>query len=61
MKKVGGMLDVGKIKATALARFGRNQRRSRLVAPKAGETTGIFRFRTWDEFASWKKNRQRTS
>jgi hypothetical protein len=61
MKKVGGMLEVGTIKATALARFGRNQRRTKLVAPNAGEPSGIFRFRTWDEFASWKKNRQRTS
>lgn len=61
MKKAGGMLEVGKIKATALVRFGRNQRRAAVVAPRAGEPTGIYRFRTWDEFSLWKKNRRRMS
>lgn len=45
------------IKATPLARFGRNQRRALLVAARAGSPVGVVRFRTWDEFTSWQQKR----
>lgn len=59
MVKKGEMREVGTIKASPLVRFGRNQRRAALVAPRAGSPTGVARFRTWDEFASWQTNRLR--
>lgn len=49
------MLIVGTIKASPMERFGRNQRRAAMVAPTAGARSGLLRFRTWEEFASWKK------
>ncbi len=59
MTKKGEMLVVGTIKASPMERFRRNQRRAALVAPAAGSKSGVLRFRTWEEFASWKtKSRQ---
>ncbi len=55
MEKRGEMREVGTIKASPLVRFGRNQRRAALVAPRTGSATGVRRFRTWDEFASWQQ------
>jgi hypothetical protein len=60
MVKKGEMLVVGTIKASPMERFGRNQRRASLVAPAVGAKSGVLRFRTWEEFASWKiKHRKR--
>jgi hypothetical protein len=50
--------EVGKLTARPLVRFGRNQRRARLLAPRSGELPGVKRFRTWDEFSEWQTNRQ---
>ena len=61
MEKKGEMREEGTIKATSLARFGRNQRRAVLVAPRAGSPVGVARFRTWDEFTSWQKKRLQAS
>jgi hypothetical protein len=61
MEKKGDMLEVGTIKAAPLARFGRNQRRAALLAPRAGKPAGVIRFRTWDEFASWQKKNLRAN
>lgn len=52
------MREVGRLKASPLMRFGRNQRRAALVAPGAGQKKGVVRFRTWDEVALWEKNRR---
>jgi hypothetical protein len=54
MKTGGFMREVGVIKAPSLVRFGRNQRRAALVAPRCGDPTGIKRFKTWEEFTSWR-------
>ncbi len=59
MVKKGEMLVVGTIKATPMERFGRNQRRAALVAPAAGTKSGVLRFRTWEEFNSWKMEHRR--
>jgi hypothetical protein len=55
MADAGTIRVVGKLNAVPLIRFGRNQRRAFLVAPRAGNPIGINRFRTWEEFASWQK------
>jgi hypothetical protein len=59
MNKKGEMLTVGRITAAPLVRFGRNQRRAALVAPKSGSAPGVLRFSTWEEFSSWKTTRRR--
>ena len=59
MLKKGDMLVVGAINATPMERFGRNQRRAAVVAPKAGAKPGVLRFRTWEEFAAWKEKNRR--
>lgn len=61
MGKNGEMREVGTINATPLARFGRNQRRAVLVAPRAGSPVGVTCFRTWDEFAIYKQKRRQAS
>ncbi len=58
MNKKGEMLSIGRSSATPLARFGRNQRRAALVAPKSGSSPGVLRFSTWEEFSSWKTTRR---
>lgn len=55
MVKKGDMLVVGTIKATPMERFGRNQRRAGLVAPPRVVKAGVMRFRTWEEFDTWKR------
>ncbi len=58
MTKKGEMLVVGTIIATPMERFGRNQRRAALLAPTAGTKSGVLRFRTWEEFDTWKMKRR---
>lgn len=53
------MRELGKLKDSPIIRFGRNQRRAALVAPRSGEPFGIQRFRTWEEVEEWEKNRQK--
>ncbi len=48
--------EVGKTTASPLVRFGRNQRRAALVAPRAGWPKGVQKFRTWQELESWEKS-----
>lgn len=50
--------EVGRLQSSTLVRFGRNQRRARVVAPHAGEATGIRRFRSWSEFQQWQKKQR---
>jgi len=57
MKTRGQMREVGRITASPLERFGRNQRRAAAVAPGAGEPKGVRRFRTWEEFAQWQSRK----
>ncbi|MBL9218448.1 MAG: hypothetical protein JNG82_08170 [Opitutaceae bacterium] len=52
------MRELGKTTGSTLERFGRNQRRAALVAPKAGWPKGVQRFRDWREFESWQRNRR---
>ncbi|MDA1068821.1 MAG: hypothetical protein O3C43_20235 [Verrucomicrobia bacterium] len=59
MKSSIGMRELGKLKDSPIIRFGRNQRRAALVAPRSGEPFGIQRFRTWEEVEEWEKNRQK--
>ena len=61
MAKHGEMREVGTIKETPLARFGRTQRRAVLVAPRAGSPVGVVCFRTWGEFAAYKQKCRRAS
>lgn len=55
MVKKGDMLVVGTIKATPMERFGRNQRRAALTAPPLTVKPGVIRFRTWEDFDTWKR------
>lgn len=58
MNKKDEMVSVGRVTAAPLVRFGRNQRRAALVAPKSVSSPGVLRFRTWEEFSSWKTARR---
>ena len=49
--------EVGRIKASVLQRFGRNQRRAALVAPNLGQPKGIRRFKTWEDVDACRKAR----
>ena len=55
MQKPAQMREVGRLKAPPLVRFGRVQRRVARLAPHAGQPPGVFRFRTWEELALWRK------
>jgi hypothetical protein len=59
MPKKGEILIVGKITATPMERFDRNQRRAAAVAPRINSKSGVFRFRTWGEFSAWKEKQAR--
>jgi hypothetical protein len=53
--------EVGELRGSNLARFGRNQRRAFLVAPRAGEAFGVRRFRSWDDVRQWQQQRRQRS
>jgi hypothetical protein len=55
MQKREVMREVGVIKAPPLMRFGRNQRRAALLAPAGPATSGVVRFKTWQDFTQWRK------
>ncbi len=56
------VIEVGKVRASPLERFGRNQRRAHLVAPSAsGQCKGVVRFASWEEVEKWQSNHQKTN